>query len=217
MNDNHQKLMLTRDDASYVQQSVLEAADSKIKTHMPPQLKFEGESLELMTDPMRSHVEELVHHFITESFEMARYGLIVDGKEIREDSSLMDILNKTPIDDLMVPFDAELNDNLRKLYSLVDDLNLEISNLRRQIPHHIVETVKHDVTRNLENVKYLDFKLPSSIKNLHQLENQISQSQIEYYNLLQSLKILKRETVPQACLEVEKLLKTLDFFEYHNM
>lgn len=88
---------------------------------------------------MRSQVQELVHQFIYESLEISRYGLVVDGRDISGKSSTFAETLKQMENNDVEPFNQELNDDLREAYALVDELTLDISNLRQKFPNEILK------------------------------------------------------------------------------
>lgn len=120
--NSNAKINLSLDDALYVKNMVVAAADTKMNIHMPP-IKYKpiissqqsskgksnkqqstdkskeeddnddnDEEEEEVADPMRKQVEELLHTFIDGVFEMARFGMVVDGEEMSKKFSLNQIL-----------------------------------------------------------------------------------------------------------------------------
>lgn len=177
-------------------------------------MSFEGPLSGKTHDPMKAHVEYLVHKFIEDLFEMARHSLIVDGSDIsKEAGTLTDIL-KQKEDEAIEPFDFELNNQLKDLYSQVDDLTLEISNLRRQIPQDIRHSYLESLPSGTSPVQAQ--QTPELAENYASHEERVKQTIAifvsEYYDAITNIKEMKKSAIPEAKLQTERLVETFKFF-----
>lgn len=166
MDDFHLKLQLTTEDVRYIREKLLTSADAKLRHHLPPQpstttkSRTAGESdadadadaSDSAQDPVRATVDTLVKDFIHQALELTRHGLIVDGVDMSSRSSLRDelVAQREEIE----PFDFELNRKLRKMYSDVDSVTLEVARLRREAPVQAMKVMEDAIQRRDQAVMH---------------------------------------------------------------
>ncbi|KAK7206258.1 kinetochore protein Mis14 like-domain-containing protein [Myxozyma melibiosi] len=143
----HQKLQLVSEDVRYLQKIFMEAAQSKIDTHLPS--KSAEESL-------RAEVAEKVKEFIAKVFDFSKHSIVVNGME-GADPSLDALMKAKEMDkeeaEAVEPFDLELNEKVRELYAQIDDETVAVTKLRREAPLRAVEHYKKELEAEEINKK----------------------------------------------------------------
>jgi len=133
MADVHRRIELQeQDDLRYLINNVRRAANEKIDLALPP---IEGE------DALRRHVEELVHEYVSTTFQTASFNLSINGHYPSNNllSSLISTTNASSNSSTGTTEEYEpLNDKLRSraidLTGQEEDLLMEIAALRREAP-----------------------------------------------------------------------------------
>lgn len=213
------KIHLSREDALYIRQKIINEADRKVKHHIPTtSTSNNDEDSDQSEDPLYTRVNELIHGFVNDAFDMAGHGVIVDGESFKEGRSISKILEQTSEEDQIEPFDLELSERLRSLYSQVDAMTLEISMLRRQVPKEILEKHMTETDMNIPELSpehaiqvTQDPELQLS-SNKKEILEKIQENQAKYYNILNALEQLKNADIPNTQIQVEQGLNALDFF-----
>ncbi|KAK9464064.1 uncharacterized protein V1516DRAFT_683574 [Lipomyces oligophaga] len=146
----HQKLQLSSQDVRYLQNMMLERAQDKINAAIP--------AIDLAADdPVRDEVEARVREFVLRTFDLSKYSLVVDGIEA-SDPGLSSLMAGTELESVTAdgrkqpqfshstrltcqeiePFDLELNEQVRDLYTQIDNATVAVTNLRRKTPLQVV-------------------------------------------------------------------------------
>lgn len=126
-----EKLHLTAEDARFLRDSFSQAVEQKTSLHLPANDP---------SDPLIKRVRELVDEFVTETMQLSRHALVVDGDDMSHVDNINTHLreNTEQID----AFDMELADELRRVYAEVDQTTVKLSEMRKKTPHVIQELYK---------------------------------------------------------------------------
>lgn len=86
-------------------------------------------------DPMKNKVTNMLHDYLKDVFEMAKYAMVVDGVDLgsKKANGLADLLSLRP-KEKTEPFDFELNSKLREILQDIEHETVEVTSLRKQIP-----------------------------------------------------------------------------------
>lgn len=224
------KVHLSRDDLLYVRKRLMEEADAKVNRNIPETSEASDTIGKNNTSGQRpnslnSLVQNHVHDFINEVLNMAGQGLIVEGQSFDEDDGINKLLKEAPEEAKIEPFDLELNEKLRAVYSQADVLTLEISRLRQQVPKLIKEKylaeANLDVSEEpvesgteLEQDQDQEQNILISELQAQRKENikKIEESQDKYYKAVKAIEQLKDDELPSAKLQVKCASDTVKFF-----
>lgn len=196
----HNKLQLVSEDVKFLKSQFHESAETKLDLHLPTE------------DSLKTRVRELVDEFIHETFELARHSMVVNGVDMSTQDTLVDSLQK---EEVVEPFDVELNEKLRNLYAEVDERTLEVTELRRQIPNQASEIYKQKLKQEQD---LLDQALPNedqSTVNDEPISLPINRIQTDYEDTLQLIKALSK-SVPELYSDLNELQEVIDFLRQHS-
>jgi kinetochor protein Mis14/NSL1 len=196
----HNKLQLVSEDVKFLKSQFHESAETKLDLHLPTE------------DSLKTRVRELVDEFIHETFELARHSIVVNGVDMSTQDTLVDSLQK---EEVVEPFDVELNEKLRNLYAEVDERTLEVTELRRQIPNQASEIYKQKLKQEQD---LLDQALPNedqSTVNDEPISLPINRIQTDYEDTLQLIKSLSK-SVPELYSDLNELQEVIDFLRQHS-
>lgn len=200
--DLHSKLQLVAEDVRFLKQQFKDAAEAKIDVNLDCD----------KNDPVRKRVDEIVQQFISDTFEMSKHAMIIDGEEMG-DKDLSVVLER---DDDVEPFDLALNDRLRQLYAQVDEKTLEVTQLRRTVPFEAIQVYSNNKLdpkslsineTDENNTNNNDDENEEIQKENYTLSNR---AQMDYTNALTLLSNLKQK-VPDELIELEKLEQTINY------
>ncbi|KAG5370286.1 Kinetochore-associated protein [Yarrowia sp. C11] len=126
-----EKLQLTAEDARYLRDEFSSAVAQKTSLHLP------GND---PTDPLILRVRQLVAEFVTETMQLSRHALVVDGADMSQVNSIDAHLREST--EHIEPFDMALAEELRRVYAEVDETTVRLSEMRKNVPHVISELYK---------------------------------------------------------------------------
>ncbi|KAA8910383.1 hypothetical protein TRICI_004181 [Trichomonascus ciferrii] len=196
----HNKLQLVSEDVKFLKSQFHESAETKLDLHLPTE------------DSLKTRVRQLVEEFIHETFELARHSMVVNGVDMSTRDTLVDSLQK---EEVVEPFDVELNEKLRHLYAEVDERTLEVTELRRQIPNQASEIYKQKLK---EEQDLLDQALPTedqSTDNDEAVSLPVDRIQTDYEDTLQLIKSLSK-SVPELYSDLNELQEVINFLRQHS-
>lgn len=197
----HDKLQLVGEDVKFLKSQFHESAETKLDLHLPTE------------DSLKTRVRELVEEFIHETFELARHSMVVNGVDMTTQATLVDSLKK---EEVVEPFDVELNEKLRNVYAEVDERTLEVTELRRQIPSQVNEIYRQKLR---EEQDLLDQALPNEDQSAENGEEPISLAigriQTDYEDTLQLTQSLSK-SVPELYSDLNELQEIIDFLRQHS-
>lgn len=196
----HNKLQLVSEDVKFLKSQFSESAETKLDLHLPTE------------DSLKTRVRELVDEFIHETFELARHSMVVNGVDMSTQDTLVDSLKK---EEVVEPFDVELNEKLRSVYAEVDERTLEVTELRRQIPNQATEIYKQKLK---EEQDILDQALPNegqSAENDESISLPINRIQADYEDTLQLIQSLSK-SVPELYSDLNELQEVIDFLRQNS-
>ncbi|THW50831.1 hypothetical protein D6C76_07041 [Aureobasidium pullulans] len=129
METTHRKIELQSPlDLIYLRNNTTSTAREKLDLHFPPSAAPESAS----DDVLRSRVEELVQQYISKVFENAGPNLAVNGLEGKEMEEAMRVAEMGGDD--LEPYDSKLQTKLLNLSAKIENLTLQLANLRRTAP-----------------------------------------------------------------------------------
>lgn len=214
-NHEYEKIQLTKDDIKYLYGQIYSNITSKLDLHLPTS----------NNDPLKTRVATLLEEFLLDTFEMARSSVIIDG----HDSSSMD--NLQPISELLSfkpremiePFDFELNRSLRSVLQRFEEETVEVSSLRREMPHNakllyqnIISNTDKEVSEVLASIDQDVEKLQEELSALDKdvpLQEAMNQLVEDYQTSIIRLSLLKK-SIPEQKAELDKLNEALKFLEH---
>lgn len=137
MENNYEKLQLSKQDLKYVYQQILNSILDKLDLHLPTS----------DDDPLKNTVTNLLHDYIKEIFDMAKNALVIDGVDMsqRNASTISEVLSLKPREKTE-SFDFELNATLKEVLQNIEQETIEVTNLRKQIPQEFGEKYEDVVT-----------------------------------------------------------------------
>ncbi|KAI9868453.1 MAG: hypothetical protein M1813_005897 [Trichoglossum hirsutum] len=122
--DHHRKIELqSPEDLRYLIDNVSRRAREKIDLNLPPSAAPEGE------DALRRRVEELVHEYVQQIFELARHSISINGMDA---SAVSEIFSRETEE--FEPYDRRLHSRVQVLQSSLESSTLSLSSLRREAP-----------------------------------------------------------------------------------
>lgn len=121
-----EKIQLTAEDARFLRDEFAAAVAKKTSLHLP------GND---PNDPLIRRVRELVEEFVTETMQLSRHALVVDGTDMEGVDNLDTHLREST--EQIEPFDLELAENLRKVYAQVDETTVQLSEMRKKTPQTV--------------------------------------------------------------------------------
>lgn len=209
---HYEKIALSKQELTQIYKQFVDAAQKKYKKHLPEA----GHN-----DPLQIEVENLVNETFIEVFEMAKWGLVVDGREFTDDEvSMRDILLLNPTEEVM-PLDTQLNLKLRSLIQEVEKETTEVTKLRRELPERakdayelLISTTDEEVTSIIKelNEKYEisqeDEIHPELLETIPSARDLLS----DYEESIARLAALK-STLPKEFAQVESWKNTVTFLE----
>lgn len=151
METTHRKIELQSPlDLIYLRNNTTSTAREKLDLHFPPSAAPESAS----DDVLRSRVEELVQQYISKVFENAGPNLAVNGLEGKEMEEAMRVAEMSGDGELLFcaldmrkgedyadwgvielePYDSKLQTKLLNLSAKIENLTLQLANLRRTAP-----------------------------------------------------------------------------------
>lgn len=222
MESNHDKLQLTKQDLRYIYNELLNNVLTKLNLHLPT----------TDTDPLKNQVSNLLHDYVMEVFEIAKYGMIVDGIDMADKSaySISELLSIRP-KEKTEPFDFELNSQLRSILQSIEQETIQVTKLRREVPNDIhqmynslINDTDGEVTSFLQQLdQNHDNDNDNNNNNNNNNNNQSTQPQFhdiprldqmikDYEAHIQSLSNLKH-VIPQQKAELDKLDEITQFLE----
>ncbi|GMM34458.1 hypothetical protein DASC09_017830 [Saccharomycopsis crataegensis] len=180
----HQKLYLQSQDARYLHKQVQNASKAKLDLHLPktaanPKSKYkrrrssrrrsaihsdnEVQEEDKEEDVVRLKVRKLVEKYIDEAFELTKYSVVIDDKELGVKESLNKKLFRSeltknngksvPASDVEIevePFDFGVNEKLRERYYEAEALTTAITKKRSTIPLRFKKSVNRLANRNIQ-------------------------------------------------------------------
>lgn len=209
---HHEKIALTKKELMYVYKQFVEAAHSKYSQHLPGSDRH---------DPLQIEVENLVNETFAEVFEMAKWALVVDGLDFsQENISIKELLLLKPTEEVM-PFDTELNLNLRTLIQQVEKETTEVTKLRRELPDRardayelLISTTDEEVTSIIKelNEEYKERSKSAENRDLKEVIPSANDLICDYEESIERLSALKK-ALPEQLAQVESWNNTVDFLE----
>ncbi|KAK9380870.1 kinetochore protein Mis14 like-domain-containing protein [Kockiozyma suomiensis] len=198
----HQKLQLVSQDIRFLQKIFLDAAKNKINTHLPSQ------SAE---DSLRSEVEARMNEFISKTFDLAKYSLVVNGVEAT-DPSLGALMNANEVDKQeeqdVEPFDLELNEQVRQLYAQIDEETVAVTTLRREAPLRAIESYTAQLAE-IDSKSYVlqddddDIEADTPDFDINQIIPRRDTVESDFDQLVVSIREMKKR-IPDAIAKVER-------------
>ncbi|QNP96269.1 kinetochore protein Mis14 like-domain-containing protein [Yarrowia lipolytica] len=176
-----EKLHLTAQDARYLRDEFSSAVDQKTSLHLP------GND---PTDPLILRVKQLVSEFVTETMQLSRHALVVDGAEMGRVNSIDAHLREST--EHIEPFDMGLAEELRRVYAEVDETTVRLSEMRKNVPKIISELYKQ------AEVNCADIGQPTE-------EGVTLEAVLEELPPVEELNEEDRETLRQSLLEIKRL------------
>lgn len=192
-----EKLQLTAQDARYLRDEFASAVEQKTSLHLP------GND---PTDPLILRVRQLVSDFVTETMQLSRHALVVDGKDMGHVTSIDAHLRDAT--EHIEPFDMALAEELRKVYAEVDETTVRLSEMRKGVPQVIAELYKQaevdcgDIGQPAEEGQTLD----GVLEELPPVEELDEEEKETFKQALQEIKRL-RGAVPETQTRLEELRK----------
>ncbi|KAI5248932.1 hypothetical protein E4T43_00970 [Aureobasidium subglaciale] len=168
METTHRKIELQSPlDLLYLSRNTTRTAAEKLDLHFPPS----AAPVSASDDPLRTRVQELVDAYITTVFENARPNLSINGLEGKEmeDARVMAEGEGEELE----PYDTKLAQKLQKLSAQVENLTLQLANLRRTAPAQAAAayaTKLEDEERLFEDMR----KRAEEERNIHLQEQGVS-------------------------------------------
>ncbi|KAG5355094.1 Kinetochore-associated protein [Yarrowia sp. B02] len=192
-----EKLHLTAQDARYLRDEFASAVEQKTSLHLP------GND---PTDPLILRVRQLVSDFVTETMQLSRHALVVDGVEMGHVTSIDSHLREST--EHIEPFDMALAEELRKVYAEVDETTVKLSEMRKNVPHVIAELYKQ-AEFDCGNIGASTEEGTTLESVLEELPPAQELSEEEKETLKQSLREIKRlrGAVPETQTRLEELGK----------
>lgn len=208
---HYNKILLSKQDLRHVYLQFAEALRAKIQHYLP------GSNRQ---DPLQVQVENILNQHIIEVFELAKYSLVVDGKDLADEKvSIQELLHLQPTEEV-VPFDTDLNQSLRSLIEAVEQETTEVTRLRRELPlqardayEQLVSTTDDEVTRMFAEAKDVDSSpepSPDSEALLALLGLTASELREEFLDSIKNLSYLQSE-LPLHTASIKTLNDTLEF------
>ncbi|KAI5210141.1 hypothetical protein E4T39_00518 [Aureobasidium subglaciale] len=129
METTHRKIELQSPlDLLYLSKNTTRTASEILDLHFPPSAAPASAS----DDPLRTRVQELVDAYIATVFENARPNLSINGLEGKEMEEARVMAEGEGQE--LEPYDTKLATKLHKLSAQVENLTLQLANLRRTAP-----------------------------------------------------------------------------------
>ncbi|KAJ8142750.1 hypothetical protein OY671_004115 [Metschnikowia pulcherrima] len=123
--EHYSKISLTKRELAHVYRQLFYAAQTKIQQTLPGCEPH---------DQFSTQVQNIINKRIEDTFERAKYALIVDGMDMaNDDTSISELFAIRPNEEV-VPFDTALNQQLRDLIEHVERETTEVTRLRRELP-----------------------------------------------------------------------------------
>ncbi|KAF7999358.1 hypothetical protein HF325_006034 [Metschnikowia pulcherrima] len=123
--EHYLKILLTKRELAHVYRQLFYAAQIKIQQTLPGCEPH---------DQFLTQVQNIINKRIEDTFERAKYALIVDGMDMaNDDTSISELFAIRPNEEV-VPFDTAMNQQLRDLIEHVERETTEVTRLRRELP-----------------------------------------------------------------------------------
>ncbi|KAK9320782.1 kinetochore protein Mis14 like-domain-containing protein [Lipomyces orientalis] len=214
----HQKLQLVSQDVLFLQKKFLDVAKTKIDANFPAQPSGEQ-------DPLKQQVEEIVKEFILRTIELSKHSLVVNGIE-GADPSLDSLMKGADLDkdeetDKYEPFDLELNEQVRELYSEIDKETVEVTKLRREGPLRALEAYKSKLdtldeqranaqteSMDMDDAEFVDVKMQEFLPR-----SEIIAAGFE--SLIATLRDMKKN-VPATAAKLDRAEAAITHLNYRN-
>lgn len=239
----YEKLHLQRQDAIYILSQVKSAVQKKLDLHLPrvsksKQREFKRKRLitqeqDEETDPVRSNVKNLLDTYINETFELAKFSLVIDGTDFGNSDSFEKFVNDPKRKKIETEsFDFELNEKLKKLYYEVEDLTSQITKKRREIPNQLQQRYREVSERNLKCIEDMEGEVATleqealteddeTIDTLGQLNFQNESAEekadmIEEYEKSLGILLDLKDRIPERKDSIDKLFYLMKYVEENS-
>ncbi|ODQ64227.1 hypothetical protein NADFUDRAFT_66985 [Nadsonia fulvescens var. elongata DSM 6958] len=214
MEDLHSKIQLSSEDLRYIISNLMTAAKEKLDLHLPNPGTQDKDN----EDPMRERVNELVNEFILETFELTKHSLIVDGIPMSSAQSLKTHLNQP--NELIDPYDTELNEELRTVFQQVDEETLRVTQMRRNVPQELAESYQliteeearllHQKQPSIDDMDDVDEQVGLQLPNLFTKDSD-TDLKAEFITTLQLVNDIRNRRGPRTMEKLLNLENTIDF------
>ncbi|KAG9549154.1 hypothetical protein KCU71_g9014, partial [Aureobasidium melanogenum] len=129
METTHRKIELQSPlDLTYLQQNANLCLREKLDLHFPPSAAPASAS----DDTLKSRVEDLVSQYLQKVFEDAKANLAINGLEGKEMEEAIKMAEGKGEE--LEPYDGKLSQKLQSLSAQIENLTLQLANLRREAP-----------------------------------------------------------------------------------
>ncbi|OBA22090.1 hypothetical protein METBIDRAFT_31048 [Metschnikowia bicuspidata var. bicuspidata NRRL YB-4993] len=220
-NDHYTKILLSKSELAHVYRQVFYASQEKFKKLLPGCAPH---------DEFLMQVQNMMSANLETTFEKAKYALIVDGEDLADNDVHLNKLLTIEEREEVVPFDTELNQQLRDLIKQVENETTEVTQLRRELPQEaraayekLVLSIDQQVTDFIKEITEnaeTDENFGSLDSGMKELMSAMESSQVPIQNSdtirarilesLQNLYSLKKE-LPQLRSELQSCDDTTAF------
>ncbi|KAK6006783.1 hypothetical protein QM012_005791 [Aureobasidium pullulans] len=129
METTHRKIELQSPlDLTYLHHNATLCLREKLDLHFPPSAAPASAS----DDTLKQRVEELVSQYLQKVFEDAKANLAINGLEGKEMEEAVKMAEGKGEE--LEPYDSKLSQKLQSLSAQIENLTLQLANLRREAP-----------------------------------------------------------------------------------
>lgn len=212
-NGDYEKLQLSKQDLRYIYGQILNNTTSKLDLHLPTS----------NNDPLKTKVAHLLDDFILDAFEMAKQAIIIDGYDLsgRKDTQPISELLSLKSREKIETFDFELNAKLRDVLENVEKETIQVTKLRRDLPHRARDTYDKLISTTDADVSTILAQMVSPAQELDADNEDMDDSAViprldeivdDFEATLMRMSDLKKN-IPEQKAEMDKLDETIELLE----
>lgn len=154
---HYRKILLSKRELAHVYRNIFYASQDKINQIVPGSTPY---------DDFVIRIQNIISEDLETTFDMARHALIVDGSDLANENVPINELLSVQETEEVVPFDAELNQELRDLIEMVEIETTEVTQLRRELPQQARDVYEHLVRATDQQVTEIIKECSENNKNL---------------------------------------------------
>ncbi|GEQ72808.1 hypothetical protein JCM33374_g6496 [Metschnikowia sp. JCM 33374] len=183
------KISLTKQELAHVYRQFFYASQAKIKQMLPGCTPH---------DEFSTQIQNTISKHLERTFEMAKHAMVVDGRDLAaHDVSVHDLLSIQERHEV-VPFDVELNQQLRDLVETVEEETTEVTRLRRELPQQARDTYEQLVMATDEQVTAIVKETLENAENAQKAETPEQAGGFETPENAESLNVVAKSPISNA-------------------